>query len=407
MALRSRRTPMAAVFCLALASTACGGDGGEATATTAPIDLETTTTTLPPEPVFVVATEGESGPAVRAVQFLLVCNGYQQTVVDGLDQTLVPDGTYGRITSTIVDRVQRDLGLPRDGSQVDADLYEMLAGTCDNTRSVYVGPTQLSVEAGGYVSPERPDTWTIWAQEGQRLTLTPAEGPLRMGLYAADGTEIVPLEETESIAVDVGTSGTHTVQVFSDEPMTYRVTLGLPPHHSVLLLQSTGLDYVAFGDRPPRVLELVSAVIGDPTADTGWIEASEGCVRWRRVEWGNAELWLFFTDAATDAAGKRTYGAEGVEHFAAWQMNLAPAGTGTMPPLATPSGLGVGDPAAAVADVYGSRAEVDGVLISIVDGIILGELDEPGGVVKWLRSGATLCLPNGEENGDDEGDDPS
>lgn len=402
MGLRTTRNVAATLACAALLLASCGGDGAPSTSTTTTTLPTSTTTTEPPQPDFVVAREGDENPAVRAIQFLLVCNGYQQTVVDGRDETLVPDGVYGPITTTIVDRVQRDLGLDRDGTFVDSDLYERLSSTCENVRSVFVGENTLSVVAGGYASPDLPDTWTFWAQPGQRVTLTPSSPPLQMGLYDPEGAELNPVEPTEGFTVDILTAGSHMVRVNTDEPLTYEVTVSLPPHHSVLLLQSTGLDYVDFGDRPDGVIQRVGAVLGDPSADTGWNEPGNGCVRWRRVEWGAEELWLYFTDAGEDATGERTYNSAGVEHFAVWQMNHVPDG-GTLPALATPSGLVVGDSAADVEDVYGDRVEIDGTVVSIVDGIIVGELDQPGGTLMWLRSGATLCADPGTGE-DDEGD---
>jgi len=312
-------------------------------------------------------------------------------VVEGRDETLVPDGVYGSITTTIIDRVQRDLGLTRDGTSVDADLYEGLAATCDNTRSIYLGDTLLTQEAGGYASANLTDTWTFWAQPGQRVTLTPASPPLRIGLYGPNGTELIPVAATEGISIDIQTAGNHTVKVNSDDPMIYEVTVSLPPHFSVLLLQSTGLDLVDFGDRPDSVIGVISPIIGELSADSGWNDAGGGCVRWRRVEWGNEELWLYFTDSGRDANDVRTFNADGVEHFAVWQMSLPPTGVPTLPPLATPSGLSVGDSAADLVEVYGDRVEINGTHISIVDGIIVGELDEPDGTVQWLRSGAILC----------------
>jgi hypothetical protein len=208
------------------------------------------------------------------------------------------------------------------------------------------------------------------------------------------------VEATEGITVELQSSGSHTVRVTADEPLTYEVTISLPPHHSVLLLQSTGLDYVDFGDSPEHVIERVDLVLGEYSADTGWNPAGNGCVRWRRVEWGTGELWLFFTDSGEDALGDRTFNSDGVEHFAAWQMNHVADG-GTLPPLATPSGLHVGDSAADVEDVYGDRVDIEDTAVSIVDGIIVGELDEAGGTVMWLRSGATLCSADGQ--GEEEG----
>jgi hypothetical protein len=145
------------------------------------------------------------------------------------------------------------------------------------------------------------------------------------------------------------------------------------------------------------VIQRIDAVLGDHTADTGWNPAGGGCVRWRRVEWGAGELWVYFTDAGRDAADNRTFNSDGVEHFAVWQMNLPAEGSGALPPLGTPSGLYVGDSAADVVDVYGDRVEIDGTVVSIVDGIILGELDQPDGVLQWLRAGAALCGEPDEE----------
>ena len=121
MGRRTPRTLIAVALCVALVVVACGDDDTQTTSTTLATETSTTTTTLPPEPEFVVVNQGDHSPVVRALQFLLVCNGYQQTVVEGRDETLVPDGVYGAITATIIDRVQRDMGLPRDGSFADAD----------------------------------------------------------------------------------------------------------------------------------------------------------------------------------------------------------------------------------------------------------------------------------------------
>jgi hypothetical protein len=226
-----------------------------------------------------------------------------------------------------------------------------------------------------------------------------------MGLYSPDGSELVPVEETDGFSSDIILAGTHTIRVNSDEPLTYVVNVGLPPHHSNLLLQSTGLDLVDFGDDPQSVIEIVGAILGDPADDTGWNEAGGGCVRWRRVEWGDGELWLLFTDAARDAADQRTFRNEGVPHFAQWRLNLPPSGVPTLPPLATPSGLKIGVSAADVEDVYGDRVEIEGVDVSIVDGIIIGQLADEDGVLQWLSSGSTLCLDTGGDDGDGEEED--
>jgi len=215
------------------------------------------------------------------------------------------------------------------------------------------------------------------------------------------------VDETEGFTADIQFAGSHTVRVNSADPLAYLVNIELPPHYSSLLLQSTGLDLADFGDSPERAIDIVGAILGEPSNDTGWNEAGGGCVRWRRVEWGDGELWLYFTDAGTDAAEQPTFRNEGVAHFAQWRINLPPGGVTNYPELATPSGLVVGSSAERVEEVYGDRVEIDGTFVSIVDGIIIGELDEEGGTLQWMSSGATLCAvadDDGEDGGDDAGD---
>ena len=129
---------------IALVSAACGGGDGsfDAATSTTLFVADTSTTTTAPEPELVVASEGDSGPVARAVQFMLICNGYTRTVVEGRDEELIADGMYGKITTSVVDRVTRDLGPPaRFGSTVPT----CASSTCARHASVSIGAPLSSI----------------------------------------------------------------------------------------------------------------------------------------------------------------------------------------------------------------------------------------------------------------------
>jgi hypothetical protein len=385
----TRSNALVAATAMVVTLAACDGNGGSdttapsvassaasSTTTTAPT---TTTGTAPAADV--VARFGDRAPVVRAIQFYLVCNGYTRTVVDGLDKDLVPDGVYGQITANLVDSAQKDLGMARHEDIVDSELYLRLADDCPNVRSVYLAETNLSVDAGGYAGPDHTDTWTLWATEGQSMTITAAD-PLIIGLTEPDGDELVAPSATDGLELDVAATGSHTVTVTQNVGGPYRVTVAMPPLPTAVSLQSNGLGIVDFGASPDEVIGLLTGILGEPDSTTTWIE-SPGCIRWRRTEWGEG-LWVYITDVAT------AWGSADVQHFAAWRA-AAPDRSAGFPRLETPSGLAVGDGAARVEEVYGDLAEIDGTAVSIVDGIIVGELEAPDGPVARLSAGVELC----------------
>ncbi len=110
----------------------------------------------------------------------------------------------------------------------------------------------------------------------------------------------------------------------------------VPPVAGVLRLNTDGLGIVTFGDDPEGAITAVAAVLGDPSADTGWsdplsISACPG-TQVRRVTWG--ALSLFFGDESTVASGTPhlfAYSYGSVE-----DLESEPVG------LATPEGIGLG-----------------------------------------------------------------
>jgi hypothetical protein len=118
------------------------------------------------------------------------------------------------------------------------------------------------------------------------------------------------------------------------------------PVGSESALRGDGLGVVEFGAAPDEAVAAMTAVLGEPTADTGWepsFSTYGTCpgAQIRGVEWGG--LVLLFTD------GDTTYGSG--EHLFSWRV------TGAPPALSTVGGLGFGATAADAEELYPGQIE--------------------------------------------------
>jgi hypothetical protein len=103
-----------------------------------------------------------------------------------------------------------------------------------------------------------------------------------------------------------------------------------------LVLDRDGLGVASFGDPAEEAVAAVTAVLGEPDEDSGWVDplsigACAGTEA-RYVAWG--ALYLYFSDESAIAAGERhlfsySYGRES-------DLEAIPEG------LATPQGIGLG-----------------------------------------------------------------
>jgi len=146
----------------------------------------------------------------------------------------------------------------------------------------------------------------------------------------AGDTTIAAAPSTSAITVAPTTSTTTTT--------TVPPTTTIPPPLGVdeLVLTSTALGQARMGTDPDQVVSYVSAILGSPTSDTGWVTpesfvACEGTTV-RRVEWG--ALGVMFGDESTVASGRThlmsySYGLVG-------RLDAEPQG------LLTAEGLGLG-----------------------------------------------------------------
>lgn len=389
-----------AIRCLvvtALLVAGCGGADDADTTTTTAITITaapaTTATTLAEQGEIVVG-KGDVEPLVASLQFLLRCNGFEEIELDGSDETLVVDGMYGSVTGAFVAEAQERHGFRPDPAGASGDLLLALGAGCDEVRPVTMPPEQATVAVEAYLGDGVSDRVAIEAEAGQTITVR-AERPLTLGITAPSGTVVAAPAATTEVVVEAGETGPYLLESTAPSEGRYRYTIEIPPSLSDLHLQSTGLDFVDFGDPVQATLEVLVEALGEPSGDTGWIE-SGGCLNHRAVTFGDEELVVEFTDAGTGLDGEPTFAETGTEHFAAWRVQWPGDTSPLLAELTTPSGLAAGDPASAVTAVYGDRVEIDGTAFSILDGIITGRLVPAGDgsealVVGSMRSGAVLC----------------
>jgi hypothetical protein len=151
-------------------------------------------------------------------------------------------------------------------------------------------------------------------------------------------------------AVAVVTSADASPSVASSSAAS-SVPSSAPAVAPTVVLDRDGLGVAAFGEPADDAIGAVTAVLGEPDEDSGWVEplsigACAGTAA-RFVAWG--ALYLYFSDESPVAHGARhlfgySYGNE---------RDLAEAPEG----LATPEGIGLGTTVAFL------RAAYDGVVV--------------------------------------------
>lgn len=118
-------------------------------------------------------------------------------------------------------------------------------------------------------------------------------------------------------------------------------------------LMSTGLGDALFGASADGVIDYVTAILGDPTSDTGWVDpvsTGSSCMgtEVRSVAWH--DLALFFSDESLEATGYR--------HFASYTYGpaagavLDPEGLHTQVEGDDTAGVTLGDTVSALLDAH-------------------------------------------------------
>lgn len=161
-------------------------------------------------------------------------------------------------------------------------------------------------------------------------TLPPVE-PTATSADVPEVSTTVAAAPSTSVTTAAPTTSTTTTT-------TVPPTTTIPPPLGVdeLVLTPTALGQAQMGTDPDQVVSYVSAILGSPTSDTGWVTpesfvACEGTTV-RRVEWG--ALGVMFGDESAVASGRThlmsySYGLVG-------RLDAEPQG------LLTAEGLGLG-----------------------------------------------------------------
>lgn len=165
---------------------------------------------------------------------------------------------------------------------------------------------------------------------------TSATAPVTIGTTVAAST--VP-------PTTVAVTSTSSTTTSTTEAAT--TTSSTVPPAAQLVLGQDRLGTAMFGVEPEAVVSYVTAILGPPTADSGWADPNSAfgvCpgTEVRGVTWG--DLLLLFSDESGVASGRR--------HFFSYTLGPAFGASITPAGMATPEGIAVGSTVAALKSAY-------------------------------------------------------
>lgn len=188
-------------------------------------------------------------------------------------------------------------------------------------------------------------TVTACSNDDDTIEPVPTDAPPTVATTGPPVTTPAPTEPSTTLAsTTVPTTAPAETTV---PPTTAAETIppeDLPPL-ARLGLRDDGLGASRFGDDPDEVLDVVATILGSPTADTGWVDATFALcpgVEFRQVDWG--VLRLRFGDESPFAAGER--------HFTGWGYGIDGLVGEEPQGLITPDGVGLGARVDELRDAY-------------------------------------------------------
>ena len=178
---------------------------------------------------------------------------------------------------------------------------------------------------------------------------------------------------TTTATTDSTASTDTTSSTTSSTTTTETTTTTMPP---TIVMREDGFGLVSgdddqetitFGTEPELALTMMTAILGPPDEDSGWVPSFSGfgtCPgeEVRGVRW--ATLWLLMTDGETE------WRNDGAPHFFAYLNSVFYDDTRSLG-LLTEEGVGLGDTVKELKDAYGKRLEInyeefiDGYLFTI------------------------------------------
>lgn len=293
-----RRT-LSVAAALALLAVSC-----DASIDTTTTTVDTTTTTaaatvgrIPLEPNGPpIASPGERGAYVEAIQFYLVCVGLAQPDPERPQVSI--DGSFGPITAFAAAYYQAQLQRVPSGAP-DDETFASMARECPDDRTLAFPIGESTVEIAGNAAPGDDETYGFAGLNGQALRLTAVDGTVSIVVLDGAGEEVG--SGTGSVDVELPTAGAYAIRISADTATTYRLIAEvrspnvLVSEFGPMLLQADGTGVAEFGGEPENAIAVMGLLLGVPFEDSGWRDDVAACPGTHRVV-----TWLIQAGLDTD-----------------------------------------------------------------------------------------------------------
>jgi len=293
-----RRT-LSVAAALALLAVSC-----DASIDTTTTTVDTTTTTaaatvgrIPLEPNGPpIASPGERGAYVEAIQFYLVCVGLAQPDPERPQVSI--DGSFGPITAFAAAYYQAQLQRVPSGAP-DDETFASMARECPDDRTLAFPIGESTVEIAGNAAPGDDETYGFAGLNGQALRLTAVDGTVSIVVLDGAGEEVG--SGTGSVDVELPTAGAYAIRISADTATTYRLIAEvrspnvLVSEFGPMVLQADGTGVAEFGGEPENAIAVMGLLLGVPFEDSGWRDDVAACPGTHRVV-----TWLIQAGLDTD-----------------------------------------------------------------------------------------------------------
>jgi len=211
-----------------VALSACGQDDTAATTTTEPetTTMATTTTTEGRRQFEMNGTPfirlGDRSAYVEALQWYLVCNGFDRYAEDAPEMTI--DGVFGQMTGTAVAYAQAVYGRIPIG-EPDEETFALLARDCDEDRVVTIPVSGGEVEVAGSAAPGDDDIIRFEGGAGRVVEVVITDGNVSIALEQPGGGVLRTVTPGGGWSARLPETGTYTLRATADDSQSYTVRL--------------------------------------------------------------------------------------------------------------------------------------------------------------------------------------
>jgi peptidoglycan hydrolase-like protein with peptidoglycan-binding domain len=219
---------LAALLVVVTVVAACGQDDAAPTTTTVPdtTTIATTTTTEGRRQFEMNGTPfirlGDRGAYVEALQWYLVCSGFDRYAEDAPEMTI--DGVYGQMTGTAVAYAQAIYGRVPIG-EPDEETFALLARDCDEDRVVTIPISGGEVEVAGNAAPGDDDIIRFEGGAGRVVEVVITDGNVSVALEQPGGGVLRTITPGGGWSARLTETGTYTLRATADDSQSYRARL--------------------------------------------------------------------------------------------------------------------------------------------------------------------------------------